>query len=214
MMNVCFQCGLYRPDKIIDPSGPYAICPECGYQHPFAYLPLLIISGASGAGKSTICHQLVGQVQQAVLLDSDILWQSEFNSPENNYREYFEMWLRICKNIAQSGRPVVLFGAGVGVPQNLEGCIERRYFPVIHYLALTCSDEVLSERLRQRPVWRGSREQSYIEEHIHFNQWFKNYENSKQPPIELIDTSQYSTPESVLQVKKWIKERVGDLREK
>ncbi len=28
MMNVCFQCGLYRADKMIDPAGPYAICPE------------------------------------------------------------------------------------------------------------------------------------------------------------------------------------------
>ena len=69
MMNVCYQCGLYRADKIIDPAGPFAICPECGYQHPFLQLPLLIVSGASGAGKSTICNHLTGHYQQAVLLD-------------------------------------------------------------------------------------------------------------------------------------------------
>jgi hypothetical protein len=24
MMNVCFNCGIYRADKLIDPDGPYA----------------------------------------------------------------------------------------------------------------------------------------------------------------------------------------------
>jgi hypothetical protein len=149
----------------------------------------------------------LGRVKQAVLLDSDILWRPEFNSPENNYRDYFETWLRVGKNIAQSGRPVALFGAGVGVPQNLESCVERRYFPVIHYLALVCSDDALSERLQHRPAWRGSGEDSYIAEHQRFNQWFKNYNESQQPPIELIDTSKCSLQESTFQVKKWIEEK-------
>ena len=100
MFNVCNKCGAYRADKIIDPEGPYAICPECRYQHPFQYLPLRIISGASGSGKSTICSQLTGQLEQFVVLESDILWQESFNYPEINYRVFFETWLRMCKNIA------------------------------------------------------------------------------------------------------------------
>lgn len=117
MMNVCHNCGLYRADKTINPEGPFAICPECGHRHPFLYLPLLIVSGASGSGKSTICHHLLGGqtkfglCHEVVLLDCDILWRAEFDTPENNYRDFFETWLRVCKNIGQSGRPVVLFGA-------------------------------------------------------------------------------------------------------
>src|SRR5262249_10108352 len=60
-------------DKIIDPQGPVAMCPECGHRHPFLQLPLLLVSGASGAGKSTICHALLGALPEVVLLDSDIL---------------------------------------------------------------------------------------------------------------------------------------------
>ncbi len=207
MINVCHQCGLYRADKTIDPTGPYAICPECGYRHPFLYLPLLIVSGASGTGKSTVCNHLIGRSQECVLLDSDILWRSEFNKPEDNYREYFETWLRVCKNISQSGRPVVLFGAGVGVPENLEGCIERRYFSSIRYLALVCSDEILAERLRQRPAWRGTRDPTYIEEHQHFNQWFVRYSrNNNQPPITLLDTGQKPLEQTGKQVEDWIRE--------
>jgi len=206
MLNVCFKCGIYRADKIIDPTGPYAICPECGHPHPFLYQPLLIISGASGTGKSTVCNRLVGHYQDAVLLDSDILWRDAFNNPKDNYRDYFETWLRVSKNITQSGRPVVLFGAGLGVPENLEGCIERRYFSSIRYLALVCSDDILCERLEQRPAWRGTRDQKFIEEQQRFNQWFINYSNSNdQQPIKILDTSRKSIIETTEEVEDWIR---------
>ena len=180
MMNVCFQCGMYHADKLIDPTGPFAICPECSYKHPFQQLPLLIISGASGTGKTTVCQHLLGHVTQAVLLDSDILWLPEFNTPDTHYQDFFELWLRVSKNISQSNRPVVLFGAGMVNTQNIEICIERRYFSSVQYLALVGSDEALSKRLQQRPVWRGTHEPAYIEGHIRFNRWFKAYDS--QPP--------------------------------
>jgi len=207
MMNVCFQCGMYHADKIIEPSGPFAICPECGCKHPFQQLPLLIVSGASSTGKTTVCQHLLGQITQAVLLDSDILWRPEFNTPDINYRDFFETWLRVCKNISQSGRPVVLFGAGVGVPENIENRIERRYFSKVYYLALVCSDETLAKRLQHRPAWRGTREPGYIEEHIRFNHWFKTYDS--QPVIRLVDTTSAVLEETALQVASWIYESVG-----
>jgi hypothetical protein len=207
MMNICFHCGIYRADKIIDPDDPVAICPECGYRHRFAQLPLLIVSGASGAGKSTVCHILVGRLTQVVILDSDILWRSEFNSPENNFADFFDTCLRVCKNISQSGRPVALFGAGPGVPGNIEPRVERRYFAAIHYLALVCDDQALAERLRGRPKWRGSGEAAYIEEHQRFNQWFKAY-GSAQPPIRLLDTTDLDAETTANQVESWINEKL------
>jgi hypothetical protein len=175
MLNICFNCGVYRADKAIEPQGPFAICPECGYQQPFLHLPLLIVSGASGVDKSTVCHQLLGKLDDVVLLDSDILWRPEFDKPEDNYRDFFETWLRVCKNISQSGRPVVLFGAGIGVPENMEPCVERRYFSKLCYLALTCEDDALVERLQRRPQGSKSREPAYIETHVQFNRWFKEH---------------------------------------
>jgi len=200
MFNTCHHCGLYRVDKIIDRTGPFAICAECGHKHAFKQLPLLMVSGASGAGKSTVCHQLLGTLDQVVLLDSDILWRSEFSKPENNYRDYFEMWLRMAKNIAQAGRPVVLFGAGTGVPANIEPCIERRYFSTVKYLALICDDETLAKRLQARPAWRGSNEQSYLEDHLSFNRWFKTQGSS----IKLIDNTHEMTDQTTAQVAAWI----------
>lgn len=206
MLNVCSQCGRYRADKIIQPIGPYAICPECGHQHRFLRMPLFVVGGASGTGKSTVCDYLTGQLQNVVLLDCDILWREEFNSPENNYRDFFETWLRMCKNISQSGRPVVLFGAGFGVPENLENCIERRYLSKIHYSALVSSDETIAKRLQKRPAWRETSSQSFIEENIRFNQWFKNYVNTNnQPSITSMDTTNVSLDQTANEVGAWIK---------
>jgi hypothetical protein len=207
MMNVCSQCGIYRSDKIIDTAGPYAICPECGYQTAFVIAPLMIVSGASGTGKTTVCQSLLGRLSQAILLDSDIIWRPEFNTPESKYRSFFETWLRISKNISQSGRPVTLFGAGVGVPENIESCVERRYFSQVHYLALVCSDDTLRDRLLSRPAWRLSNAPSYITEQVRFNHWFKQY--IEQPPITLLDTTNSTINETSAQVAAWINGRIG-----
>jgi len=196
---------MYRADKIIDPAGPYAICPECGHAHPFRALPLMIVSGASGAGKSAVCNALLGQDTDAVLLDSDILWCPAFNTPENDYRDFFEIWLRMSKNIGQSGRPVVLFGAGMGVPGNVEPCIERRYFSAVHYRALICDDDTLVERLRARPQWRGCADDAFLQSQIDFNRWFKETGPTLDPPITLLDTTGASLEETAAQVMLWIK---------
>ncbi len=206
MLNVCWHCGMYRADKLIDPTGPVAICPECGHPHPFLHLPLLIVAGASGAGKSAVCQHLLGRVPAAVLLDVDILWRPEFDTPATQYRDFFETWLRVSKNIAQAGRPVVLFGAGCGVPANLEPCVERRYFSAIHYLALVCADDTLAARLQARPAWRGAHAPEYLTEHLRFNQWFQAY--AGQPPITRLDTTAATVAETAQQVAAWIGERV------
>jgi hypothetical protein len=56
---------------IIDPEGPNAVCPECGYKRLFKRLPLLLVSGASGVGKSAVLQQLLGIITTAVLLASE-----------------------------------------------------------------------------------------------------------------------------------------------
>jgi hypothetical protein len=148
---------MYRVDKIIDEAKSQAVCPECGHRHAFIRSPLLLVTGASGAGKSSVCRRVQGALAEAVSFDSDILWAPHF---ENDGRLFCETWLRVCKNTAQAGKPVVLFGAGTGVPENLEPCVERRYFSALHYLALTCDDDLLAERLRRRPAWRRTVDQT------------------------------------------------------
>jgi len=206
MFNVCYQCGSYHADKVIDPAGPFAVCPDCGFQHPFQRMPLLVVGGASGTGKSTVCQRLMGSFTRAVILESDILWRPEFDKPETDYQVFFGTWLRLCKNIGQSGRPVVLLGAGFSVPSNLEGLVERRYFSKIHYLALVCSPEAIEDRLSRRPQWRDAGGRGFIENHLRFNRWLQEYRD--QPAIQLLDTSSYTPDESASQIAAWITGRL------
>jgi hypothetical protein len=207
MMNICAKCGSYRPDKVVDPTGEYAGCPDCGHQHRFLRLPLLIVSGASGAGKSTVCRELLGRLTDVVLLDADILWRPEFAVPGANGPSFFETWLRVAKSIGQSGRPVALFGAGMGVPENLEPCVERRYFSDIYYLALVCSDESLAERLRARPEWRRTHTDEFVDGQIGFNRWFKARKDLV-PKIDLLDTTSPTIDETADRVAEWIRGKV------
>lgn len=197
MFNVCYQCGLYRPDKEIDPSGPDAICPECGYRQRFAYQPLLIVCGASGAGKTTILHQMMGRITDAVLLEGDILYHDGVSN-------FHELWLRMAKNIGQSGRPVVLFSSGAH-PGNIEPCIESRYFSRIAYLALVLDDDQLAARLKARPAWRGSADEGSIQGQTSYNRWFKAQSSEHADKITLVDTSSQSINSAADQVEAWIK---------
>jgi predicted kinase len=203
MFNVCPQCGTYSDEKVIDPGGPFAICPACAYAHPFRRLPLFVLSGASGSGKSTIALALVPILQDCVVLESDLLWRPEFATPQDDYRTYRNLWLRVAKNVSQGGRPVVL--AGSAVPEQFEACAERRYFSALHYLALVCEDELLEARLRARPTWRHSGTPEVLTEMLSFNRWLRAQAATTTPPMALLDTSHMPVAESVAQTIAWIR---------
>ena len=207
MFNVCPKCGEYSVEKTIDPSGPFAICPFCNYAHLFLQQPLFIITGASGSGKTTVCLELLPLLHECVILESDILWGAIPASPENNYRDYRNVWLRVAKNIGQNGRPLVL--CGTAIPEQFETCPERRYFSTLHYLAMVCDDRLLEERLKQRPNWRQSRSVEFIEEMIRFNHWLKEHASTTQPPMTLYDTSHRSISETMRDVAQWIRQRLA-----
>ncbi len=224
MFNVCASCGLYRVDKIVtEPTGVVApvppdtqpdlrpvtrraaaACPHCGHNHPFLRQPLLLVGGASAIGKSAILQQLTGRVTAAVLLDADLLWLQEFESPTDGNRRFFETWLRLAKNIGQSGRPVVLFGAGLAVSENIESCLERRYFSRVRYLALVCDEDELRRRLLARPAWRKSGQQRQLKEQLNFNLWLQQEGPNQTPPLTLLDTTDATIQDAADAVKDWI----------
>jgi len=206
MFNVCARCGIYSVEKTVDPEGPNAICPSCGYRQPFLRLPLYRLTGASGTGKSTICLRLAPELPECVVLESDILWRPEFDQPTTNWHDYHNLWLRLVKNIAQGGRPVVL--CGTALPEQLGACPERRYIGDIDYLALVCDDDELAERLRARPAWRSS-DSSFIAHMVGFNRWLKENAEQLRPGVTLFDTSDRTVAESVTWVKEWVRHRLG-----
>lgn len=205
MFNVCPHCGEYSAEKTIVPlegDRALAVCPRCGGETPFLRLPHFMVSGASGTGKTTLALHMARVDFSCVHLESDILWRGEFNNPENGYRAYRELWLLMSKNIGQGGRPVVLYGSVV--PDQIEPCVERRYFSKVYYLALVCEPDVLAERLRTRPGWRAAGSEEFVSRMLAFNQWFIDHAGKGDPPLEVLDTSRATVDETVQVVREWI----------
>ena len=207
MFNVCTSCGLSHVEPEFDGSG-YLVCSACGGRRPFRRLPLLMIGGPAGAGKSTVGAVLLGELTEAVVIESDLLWRREFDTPEDGYREYFRLWLRLAAHISQSGKPVALFGAGFAAPHNTEPLPERRLFDAVHYLGLVCDEEALAARLRARPSWRNTTDE-LIGEHIKFNRWLTEHAAAASPPVTLLDTTSAAVHETAALVALWIRERAG-----
>jgi predicted kinase len=205
MFNVCTDCGLSHVEPGFDGAGRL-VCSSCGARREFRRLPLLLVGGPAGAGKSTVGATLLGEVTEAVIIESDLLWRREFNTPEDGYNSYFRMWFRLAAHISQSGRPVAIFGAGFAVPHNGETLAERRLFSKIHYLGLVCDDEVLAARLRARPSWRDTSD-AFIAEHVKFNHWLKEHAATTEPPVTLIDTTSAAVSATAALVASWLRER-------
>ena len=208
MFSVCPGCGAFRPDRLIEHGDSVAVCPECGQRQPFVKKPLLVVGGASGSGKSTLCQALLGRVPGAVLLDSDVLWRPEFNTPENGFAEFFETWLRLAVALNQSCGPLVLFGAGFAVPGNLETRVYRRYLGPIHYLALECRAEVLQTRLRARPAWRDSAGEAFVAQQLAFNQWLRESGPHSAADYTVIDTTALSVEQTRERLAGWLEMRL------
>ena len=206
MFNVCTACGLSHVESEFDDDG-HLLCSACGDRRPFRRLPLLLVGGPAGAGKSTVGAQLLGELGEAVVVEGDLLWRKEFDTPEDGYREYFRLWMRLAAHISQSGRPVALFGAGFAVPHSTQTLPERRLFSEIHYLGLVCADEVLAARLRARPSWRDTSDE-FIGEHVKFNHWLKEHAATTEPPVTLIDTTSAAVPVTAALVASWVRGRV------
>ncbi len=200
MINVCENCGAYAVKKEIIQD--YALCPKCGFQQKFTRVPLFIISGASCVGKTSACTLLQQTTKDYVVMESDILWSNDFNTPEDNYRRYRELWLRMCKNISQCGKPVVL--CGCAVPEQFENCEERRYFSAIHYLAIVCDEETLLKSIKQG---RGVEDDKWIKSSVEFNAWLKENASSTKPAMALLDNTNKNKLETTESIRAWIQER-------
>lgn len=164
-------------------------------------LPLFIITGASCVGKTTMSEILFNKETEYIVMDSDLLWNDIYNTPDDDYRNYRELWLRLCSNISQIGMPVVL--CGCAVPKQFEECKGRSCFTSIYYLAIVSDDDVLEERMR---CGRGVTDNNWINSSIDFNRWLKDNANKTTPNIKLLNSSKLTPEETAKVADAWIRE--------
>lgn len=162
-------------------------------------MPLYIITGASCVGKSTACQVLLNNETDYIVLESDLLWNEIYNTPEDDYHQYRELWLNICANISQIGKPVVL--CGCATPKQFEQCEARKLFTEIRYLAVFCENDVLDNRIRNG---RFITDEKWINSSIHFNRWLCENADKTEPKIKLVDTTNLTPQKTADRIDHWI----------
>ncbi len=201
MFLTCAMCEGFSEDWTADIDAGDIVCPRCGSRSPFVFLPLHVLIGASGSGKTTIIRELAGRDLPFVTLDQDILWDPSYDTPLDGYRAFRERWLRLAANIHQSGTPTLLVGSGI--PDQYELVSGRQFFSGVRYATLVCSEEAIAERLEGRPAWRGSGEPTFIAQMIGYNAWLKENAPTTTPAMTVFDTTEAAPRASADGVAAW-----------
>jgi broad-specificity NMP kinase len=194
MFFVCRRCGAWDPGRPV--VGSAVVC-ECGERRPIEVLPLFLVTGASGAGKSTVGDVLLGNTTSHVVLEADILWSAQMNTPEDDYARFGSTWLRMAANIHQAGRSVLLMGART--PDSFAELPERAIVGAMPCLALVASDEELVRRLRARPAWRGVND-SFVAGMLRLNQHLR-----ERADVTIVDTTNQEPAQTAASVVDWLR---------
>src|SRR6476660_7453266 len=112
---VCAACGDYNA-LIVDPRSQSAQCLRCGHAEPMRIVPLFIVTGASGVGKTAVVGELRRLMPEWEVFETDLIWGADWQQVRNN-------WLRIAHSIAQSGRGTIL--CGTMLPEDIDRCDHR-----------------------------------------------------------------------------------------
>ncbi len=190
----CLNCG---PEAAVERRDQVLRCPRCGDEQQLPGLPLFVVTGASGAGKSTVTPPLRRQLPDCAVFEADAL----LHVAALGLDTWRDSLLRVAHEIALSRRVTVLTGSLL--PSQLETLPGRKLIGPIRFCTLDCPDDVIAQRLRSRPSWRGASQEAVITEHQRFAAWLRTH---IQP---CYDTSLLSPAETAGQIAAWVSQHGG-----
>jgi hypothetical protein len=201
---ICQSCEEWMA-PIVDTEHRSVRCSICGRQQAHRFLPLFIVTGPSGAGKTAAVPALQQLLPSWDVFETDILWDSggDWTMSACN-------WLRIAQHIAQRpvGYPTIL--CGTIVPERIANCPSLPLFSAVHWLALLCEAATLADRLRRRPAWRGW-DEAKVAEHVQFADWFRSHGHAAfDPPLTIIDTTNAPIEATASAIRDWALARWND----
>ena len=197
MSGICPECGNYKWDKQV--SGNMIKCPECRHTWRFKRLPLFILTGCSGIGKTTAAQELMRQNANVVVLDADIYCGVMPLNSDEDYQKMVESMENFSKNIMQSGLPVLWTMAGN--LDKLSKTYNCRFFSGIHCLALVCNEK---ELFRRMTVGRGITDKAWIDGSIAYNNYFMTHMAVDNMAFNIFDVSDKSVSDTAEYILEWI----------
>lgn len=197
MIEICSNCGNHEWDKVI--VGNKLHCPKCGAEWEFRSVPLFILTGCSGVGKTTTAIEIMRRMVDFVVLDADIFSGFINWNDEESCNASVEIITNISKDIMQSGKPVLW---------TMAGCLDRlpkaynsRYFSQINCLALVCEESALRKRMQQG---RGITDENWIQGSCDYNRYFMEHNQLGDTKYEVFDITDREPPEVADYVMEWV----------
>ena len=131
------SCG---PGTILDadPGAHRLRCPRCGTESWLPALPLFVVTGASGTGKSTITGPLRTLIPGCLVAETDVI----LHVAALGWDIWRNTWLQLTHAAALGGQATVLTGSLT--PDQLERLPARKLIGAIHFALLDCPDDVLA----------------------------------------------------------------------
>lgn len=200
MLSICPKCGNHEWNKTISVDKKQIFCPNCGYQWDFKAMPLFILTGCSGVGKTTTAQELLLRDTDFLVMDADFLFNIMPHDTDEDYKNWVEQIMSLSKNIMQGGKPLLWTMAGA--LEYFEKTYNRRFFTEVYFLALVCTDEALEKRMREG---RHITDANWIKSSVDYNHWFMDNGTISGTKADTFDITGKSVSEVADYVTGWVK---------
>ncbi|WP_284646594.1 AAA family ATPase [Paenibacillus silviterrae] len=164
-------------------------------------IPLFIVTGASGVGKTTVMGELRTTMPEFDVFSTDI---DNFGTTASKleYQDRFNILFHFANAVAKSGRGTII--CGTLMPWAAEKCDTYNKFSEVCFINLHCDDATRNNRLRNRgdkANWTDEK----LKEHEEFAQWLiNNAETAYIPPMPTIDTTSPPPSQVAEQIKRYV----------
>ena len=198
MIAICPKCGNHQWDKEVE--GNRISCPKCNHKWSFTKLPLFILTGCSGVGKTTTAQELQKITTDFVVLDADMFYNIMAHETDEDYYAQVEQIGSLSKNIMQCQKPVVW--AMAGNIDKLPKTYHSRFFSDIYVLALICSEQELRKRMTEG---RKITDEGWIQSSVDYNHYFQTHDRIGEMKFETYDMEEKAPAEAAEAVLNWMK---------
>jgi hypothetical protein len=205
-MQICIQCGGWIASPTFerpDPNTLFLVCPHCQGREPFAQYPLWWISGSSGAGKSALAPLLRRALPEGIIFEGEAIDFWRFAGEPGDYSSLYNQWLKVAREIAMSGRPVVFLATAL--PDQLDACTLRPCFATIYFLGLVCDESIQARRLLARPAWRNAGSAEFIAQACAFTRALRTLGEQGTSTITLLDTTAITPEQAATKIATWVR---------
>ena len=204
-MHYCTSCEAAMPHRDPVPERGIAACRQCGTENRIPDVPLFVITGGSGCGKSTVSQGLLRKRNPYLVVDADFLFPNmkSFGSWDNFYNFATIVSLTLARNL----RPIVLVG-GASLSQ-IEKAKTSAFFSSVHFLVVSRDQASQTARLKGRCLYgtTGPPTPESISNALNQARFIAE-EASSRSNATVLDTTNLSRDETISTVDNWILERL------